>query len=212
MMVFYHGRMSNNMHFPRFNSTVFSIVQLGALCTEGRLQEAVNILLTSQNPPGDVSTYLQLLQTCIAKNALSEGKLIHSCINNRGYTFTLHTIRQNKLINMYDKCGSFVDAREVFDAMTERDAFSWNMIIAAYRRHGFPREALSLFNQMQPTDVVVANALIDMYTKCGSIQKARQLFDKIPERNAVSWNAIITGYAQNRVLDEALRLFQKMPR
>lgn len=52
---------------------------------------------------------------------------------------------------MYVKCGSLVDARNVFDQMKEPDNVSWITIIAAYRRHGFPHEAVTLFHQMQRT-------------------------------------------------------------
>ncbi|XP_059070470.1 pentatricopeptide repeat-containing protein At2g13600-like [Cryptomeria japonica] len=214
----------------------YANLNLTALCREGRLKEALHILLTTHKPPGDSNTYLQLLQICIAKNVLSLGKQIHSLITHRGFVFSLRTTFPNKLIDMYVKCGSLIDARKMFEEMKEQNVSSWNTIIAAYRKHGFSREALILFHQMQRTgveadeftfasilpacaklraleqDVVVASALVDMYAKCGSICKARALFDEMPQKNVVSWNVMIAGYAQNGFLEEALKLFKEMSR
>ncbi|KAH9310648.1 hypothetical protein KI387_025683, partial [Taxus chinensis] len=64
---------------------------------------------------------------CITKKALAEAKQIHSHINNRGHTFGGLTLLPNKLIYMYDKCESLMDARKVFNCMTDPDLFSWNM-------------------------------------------------------------------------------------
>ncbi|GLJ44761.1 hypothetical protein SUGI_0941240 [Cryptomeria japonica] len=44
-----------------------------ALSKEGHLKEALHILLTTHNPPVNSATYIQLLQSCIAKNSFCEG-------------------------------------------------------------------------------------------------------------------------------------------
>ncbi|XP_059068264.1 pentatricopeptide repeat-containing protein CRR2, chloroplastic-like [Cryptomeria japonica] len=115
------------------------------------LSSQSHTLLTTPKPPEDCSTYLQLLQTFILKNALSQGKEVHSFIVHRGFAFATRKPFHNKLIFMYVKCGSLVDARKVFDQMKERDIISWNTIITAYRRHGYPQEAVTLFHHMQQT-------------------------------------------------------------
>ncbi|KAH9323337.1 hypothetical protein KI387_017976, partial [Taxus chinensis] len=125
----------------------------------------------------------------------------------------------NKLINMYDKCGSLVDAREVFDAMTERDVFSWNMIIAAYRRHGFPREALSLFNQMQPTgvqpDQFTFASIVPACAKVRALEQGTAIHQTIIERGFLSdvvvANALIDMYAKCGSIQKARQLFDKIP-
>ncbi|XP_057869624.2 pentatricopeptide repeat-containing protein DOT4, chloroplastic [Cryptomeria japonica] len=185
----------------------------------------LDILLApnTRSPPAESFIYCHLLHTCIAKNSLSEAKEIHSNINDndRGFTFATHTFLQNTLLNMYDKCGSLLDARSIFNQMTETDVCSWNLIIAAYRRHKFPQQAFTPFYQMQRSWknrkmwVSVRNycddSLIDMHAKCGNMQKARESFDKMSQRNVVSWNTMIAGYSQNDILDEALRLLKEIP-
>ncbi|XP_057842666.2 pentatricopeptide repeat-containing protein At1g19720 [Cryptomeria japonica] len=151
-------------------------------------------------------------------------------IVHRGFAFAKSRVFQTKLVNMYGKCGRFVDARKEFDDMTKRDVSSCDAIIAAYKDMGILTFATilaacakvralkqgmdlhgSIIKRGFLSDVVIVNALVDMYTKCGKIYKARELFDKIPHKNEVSWNAMVAVYTQNGVLDEALRLFDEIP-
>ncbi|XP_057873721.1 pentatricopeptide repeat-containing protein At3g24000, mitochondrial [Cryptomeria japonica] len=126
---------------------------------------------------------------------------------------------------MYDRCGSLVAAREVFDQMTERDVFSWNIIIAAYGRHGYPHEALTMFYQMQRTavqpDRFTFASVLPACAKCESLHKARyaqngvvdeaeMLFREMPQRNVVSWSAMIGGYTQNGFAENAMKIFKQM--
>ncbi|KAH9327686.1 hypothetical protein KI387_007864, partial [Taxus chinensis] len=107
-------------------------------------------------------------------------------------------------------CRVLIDAGKEFQQVKERDSFSWNTIIAAYKRHGYPYRAVTLFHSMQetglqPDQFTFANILpacvkigtleqgmgihqsIDMYEKCGIVDKARELFDRMPQKNVGSW-------------------------
>ncbi|XP_057862797.2 putative pentatricopeptide repeat-containing protein At3g23330 [Cryptomeria japonica] len=191
---------------------------LTALCREVQLKEATHILLSTYKPPGDFSTYLQLLQNCIAKNALSQGKQIHSIITDRGFEFSRCRFFQNNLVNMYEKCGTLMDARKVFDEMAEQDVSSWNTIIAAYRRHGYPHEALILFSQMQQTDIQPDHftfaAILPACAKIGALEQGMGIHDTIIERgylpDVVVANALIDMYAKCGSLDKACEVFDKL--
>ncbi|XP_058083625.1 pentatricopeptide repeat-containing protein At2g46050, mitochondrial [Magnolia sinica] len=64
-----------------------------------------------------------------AKNGrLKEGRQLHSCIEKSGCG-SQHSI-QNQLLNMYLKCGDFVDAHKMFDEMPNRNVVSWNIMIS----------------------------------------------------------------------------------
>ncbi|GLJ53327.1 hypothetical protein SUGI_1137120 [Cryptomeria japonica] len=189
------------------------------LCREGQLKEALHILFTTHNPPADSSLYLQLLQTCIEKNGFSQGKEIHSFITDRGFAFATHTAFQNKLVNMYFKCGSLVDARKVFDDMEERDCFSWNAIIAAYRRHGYPQEALRMFHQMQRTGVqanqLTFASILPACAKMGALKQGMDIHQIIIEcgflSDVVVANGLIDMYAKCGSIHKSRKLFDKMP-
>ncbi|XP_057832150.2 pentatricopeptide repeat-containing protein At3g12770-like [Cryptomeria japonica] len=194
-------------------------LNLTALCREGHLKEALHILLTTHNPPENSSSYLQLLQTCILKNALSQGKNVHSFIAHRRFAFATGTTIHNRLIYMYAKCGSSVDARKVFDHMRERDSVSWNTIIAAYRRHGYPHEAVTLFHQMQRTgfqsDQFTFANVLSACAKMGDLEKGLEIHQSIKDTeissNVVVATALLDMYAKCGSIDNARELFDKIP-
>ena len=93
------------------------------------------------------STYVQLLQGCIKIRDMAVGKHIHGHIVQSEVQPNNFVI--NTLINMYTKCGSVVDARQVFDKLLKKDVVSWNLMIGAYAQHGHVKEAYTLFCQMQ---------------------------------------------------------------
>jgi pentatricopeptide repeat protein len=124
------------------------LLTISTLCKQGHFSEALGVLgITGKRL--DCSMYICLLQGCIQRNALPEGKVIHAHIKQSG--FTGDTLLHNTLLNVYAKCGTMVDARKVFDQMPERNACSWTVMIAACTRDGLPEEALALFHRMSRT-------------------------------------------------------------
>ncbi|XP_057833042.2 pentatricopeptide repeat-containing protein At1g11290, chloroplastic [Cryptomeria japonica] len=194
-------------------------LNLTTLCREGQLKEALHILLTTHNPPGESSTYLQLLQTCIVKNALSKGKNVHSFIVHRRLAFATGTSFQNNLINMYVKCGSLADASKVFDHMKKRDRVSWNTVIAAYQRHGYPYEAVTLFHQMQRTgvqpDQFTFASVLPACAKMGGLDQGINIHQSIKDRgispDVVVATALVDMYAKCGSINKARELFDRMP-
>ncbi|XP_059067304.1 pentatricopeptide repeat-containing protein At1g15510, chloroplastic-like isoform X2 [Cryptomeria japonica] len=194
-------------------------LNLTALCREGQLKEALHILLTTHNPPEDSSTYLQLLQICILKNTLSQGKKVHSFIAHRRFAFATCTFFQNRLICMYAKRGSLVDARKAFDHMKERDRVSWNTIISAYGRHGYPDEAVRLFHQMQRTgfqpDQFTFASILPACGKMGALEQGMNIHESIKDRGLLSdvvvASALVDMYAKCGSIDKARELFERMP-
>ncbi|XP_057837544.2 pentatricopeptide repeat-containing protein At2g13600 [Cryptomeria japonica] len=212
---------------------------LGNHDSAGMLCKKINFKYSS-------SAYAFLLQECLDKNDLAEGKRIQAHIIQSGFEF-----RGNKLLTLYAKLGNLEDARRTLNEMSKRNEVSWNVMVTAYARRGCNKAALSLFCEMkmmgfEPNqityasvlpacanlgdlelgkelhheiirrgfqfDVFVGNALVDMYAKCGSLEDARDVFDKMTQRDLVSWNAMVSGYARNGHVDEALKLFEEMPR
>ncbi|KAH9297549.1 hypothetical protein KI387_029231 [Taxus chinensis] len=223
---YYCGRrriILNNNTRRNYNHTMPSTgnlnLDLTTFSREGRLKEALHILLTTHSPPVNSNAYIHLLNTCIANNALSQGKQIHSFITHRGFAFATNTFFQNKVINMYVKCGTLVDARKVFDEMTARDGFSWNVIIAAYRRHGYPHEALALFHQMQQTgvqpDQFTFASILPACAKIGALEEGIVIHQCIIEigfwPDVLVASALVDMYAKCGSVQKAKELFDKMP-
>ncbi|XP_057873047.2 pentatricopeptide repeat-containing protein At1g11290, chloroplastic-like [Cryptomeria japonica] len=183
------------------------------------LKQRLHILVTTHNFPEDYSTHPQSLQTCILKNTLSRRKKVHSFIAHRRFAFTTRIPFHNKLIYMYVKFGSLVDARKVFDHMKERDSISWNTIIAAYRRHGYPHEAVTLFHNMQQTelqpDQFTFASVLPACAEIGGLEQGMDIHKRMTDRGILSdvvvATALVDMYAKCGRINKARELFDKMP-
>lgn len=117
--------------------------------TSAAIQLYCNMHHSGRKPDGH--TYVAVLKACIISMDLALGKVIHchvveSCLE-------LDVVIGNMLVDMYAKCGSVLDGRNVFGMLLERDAISWNAMIGAYTHKGLALEASSLFRQMQQESV-----------------------------------------------------------
>eukprot|EP01018_Ginkgo_biloba_P001833 Gb_01327 [translate_table: standard] len=190
-----------------------SNISSSALNKHGQLKEALRILHVMDQGV-DSSAYVSLLKVCIKKKALSEGKLVHAHMTERG--FRANRILLNTLVNMYAKCGSLADARRVFDQMSERDVFSWAVMIAACGRRGFTEEALTLFNEMkrtgfEPEQFTFASVL----PACTNLARLKDVHEEIIRRGFNSdvfvGNVLVDMYAKCGSIDFARHMFDKMP-
>lgn len=63
--------------------------------------------------------------------------------------FGAATFACNSLINMYFKSGKIRDGRGVFDGLNDRNAVSWNSMVAGMVTNGLYLETLDLFYDMR---------------------------------------------------------------
>eukprot|EP01018_Ginkgo_biloba_P026797 Gb_37510 [translate_table: standard] len=186
-----------------------------ALCKQGRLREALHIMHAMEQRV-DSFTYACILQVCIEKKALSEGRLIHTHMNEKGTMPDRFLWKE--LVNMYVKCGSLVDARRVFDEMPKRDVRSWTAMIAAYSKHGISEEALALFHQMQQTDIQPNQfTFASVLPACGNLadlEQGMEIHEAMIKSgfrpDVIVESALVDMYAKCGSIDKAREVFDKM--
>ncbi|KAI3732113.1 hypothetical protein L1987_63310 [Smallanthus sonchifolius] len=125
----------------------------------------------------EIKTTTQLanfLQVCIDKKSHKLGKLLHAHILRTGHFND--TFLSNRLIELYNKCGGLVTARQVFDKMPHKNLFSWHAMLSAHCKTGDISEAHKLFVEMPERNVVSWNTLISALVRGGLEQKALNLF------------------------------------
>uniref|UniRef100_A0A2P2MPG6 Pentatricopeptide repeat-containing protein At4g33170 n=1 Tax=Rhizophora mucronata TaxID=61149 RepID=A0A2P2MPG6_RHIMU len=76
------------------------------------------------------SPFYSHLRAAISATNLLLGKCTHARIITSGQTS--NRFLTNNVIHMYSKCGSLLDARQLFDRTPDRDLVTWNVILAAY--------------------------------------------------------------------------------
>lgn len=151
-----------------------SLQKMEKLCMQGRLEEAMGVLHHFEHTHSSYqvyyNAYVRLLQTCISIKDLFQGKKIHGHMIK--ISFTADTYIGNNLINMYAKCGSLVDARQVFDQMPLRSTCSWNTILDAYTKVRDMESAFHLFHKMPGRDSVSWTVMIATHAQLGRWEEA----------------------------------------
>lgn len=140
------------------------------------------------------------------------------------------------LVDVYAKCGSLVDAREVFERMPRRDVASWTAIILAYAHAEEGAFALKFFAQMQQAGVVpdertfvgalkaccslavpkVGNESEGEFLRKGSLEQVQVLHEQIVkgrfEKDLFVGTMLVDTYAKLGSLVDAKCVFNRMTR
>ncbi|EFJ19351.1 hypothetical protein SELMODRAFT_16355, partial [Selaginella moellendorffii] len=129
----------------------------------------------------DRVSIVTLLEACCSQGALETGKVFHDRARESGLNSILMV--RNAVINMYGKCGSLQDAREVFDKMDHRDVISWNTIIGSYAHSGLWSQSVELFFLMKDEDIPVDKVtFVNALAACshgGLTEEAAQYFTSL---------------------------------
>eukprot|EP01018_Ginkgo_biloba_P031724 Gb_04381 [translate_table: standard] len=206
-------------NFVRINANTRSHQDVITRCKQSRLKGVLHSLhlMDNQGVSVDFSTYVSLLQDCINKKTLPDGKLVHAHIIQTGFRCQ-DIFLGNTLLNMYVKCGSLGNARRVLHEMPERNVVSWTALIAAYVKHGLSEGALTLFYQMpqtgiQPNHFTFASVL-PACANVASLEYGMEVHEEIIrsgfQSDMVVENALVDMYAKCGNVDNARHVFDKM--
>lgn len=205
---------STNRNEVTWNTLIVGYVQLGDA------ERALNLFLQMRedNVQGTEVTYTSVLCACAGLAALEPGTEIHSLIIKTVYDKVV--IVGNALIDMYAKCGSIKDAREVFDMMSNRDVVSWNAMISGYSMHGLSSEALRIFEHMQKTktkpDKVTFVGILSACSNTGLLDKGQAYFTSMVHDYHINpclehYTCMVGLLGRLGHLDRAVKLIEEMP-
>ncbi|KAK1425470.1 hypothetical protein QVD17_20822 [Tagetes erecta] len=136
---------------------------------------------------GDSMTMVSVVQSCASLGALQQGRWAHDYVirNQIGINVYLGA----GLINMYARCGSIEEARQVFDKMPQKDVVTWTAIICGYGMHGFAHLSESLFIQMVSDglkpDAVTFVGVLAGFSHNGMVEKGWCYFNKMRDEFGV---------------------------
>ncbi|CAM8963474.1 unnamed protein product [Rhodiola kirilowii] len=140
------------------------------------LEEAVKLfdrMLVEGVEPNEV-TMISVLTACSKKVDLVVGKSVHRYIERSSFSRNINL--SNALLDMYVKCDCMVTAKEIFDRMTVKDAYSWTSMVNGYAKCGQLDCARKMFNEMPERNVVSWNAMIAGYSQNNQPKEAVDLF------------------------------------
>jgi pentatricopeptide repeat protein len=155
----------------------------------------------------DSYTYPSVIKACSGTCKVLVGKSVHGSVLRCGLEEDVFV--GTSLIDMYGKCGEIVDARKVFDRLSERNVVSWTAMVVGYVSFGDLVEAKKVFDEMPMRNVASWNAMIHGFVKVGDLSSARGVFDSMPAKNVVSFTTMIDGYAKAGDMATSRFLFEQ---
>ncbi|XP_057854815.2 pentatricopeptide repeat-containing protein At2g13600 [Cryptomeria japonica] len=166
----------------------------------------------------DSATFASILPACAKMGALEQGMDIHQSIMEGFFNSDIRV--GNALIDMYAKCGSIDKARELFDRMPQRDAISWNAIIAGYAQNGFCKDALNIFELMKHSgtcpDTASFACVLCACSHAGLVDEGCTYFNQMGNPYCITptvdhYVCMVDLLARAGYLEETLNFIIKMP-
>ncbi|MQL76035.1 hypothetical protein Taro_008421 [Colocasia esculenta] len=168
-----------------------------------------------------VQAFVDLLRECGAKGSVREGKSVH------GFLLKSNVVREdpedgvvlfNHVAHMYVNFGNFVYARRMFDGMTEKNVFSWTVMIMASTENGLFMDGYKYFVKMQnhgiQPDKFAYSAVIQSCIGLESLKLGTAVHAQIAKSDVVNDvfvnTSIINMYAKLGEMQSSVQVFSTM--
>ncbi|KAL6528090.1 Pentatricopeptide repeat-containing protein [Orobanche hederae] len=139
------------------------------------------------------SCFAKLLETCTKPRSSSDVRATHACVLKS--QFSDEVFINNRLIDVYGKCGCLKYARNLFSKMPTRNAFSYNSIIGALTASGSIGEAERVFFAMPEPDQCSWNLMISSFAQLEVFDRSLEHFARMHHENFV-----LNGYSYGSAL------------
>ncbi|CAM6097174.1 unnamed protein product [Calypogeia fissa] len=184
----------------------------------GHAESAVELFnrMRREGPRPNEVTYLSILKACSSPSALKWGKEVHGCITHTGFESDVRV--GTALLQMYAKCGSITEARQVFDNLANRNIFTWNILIGAYADRGSTVEAYRLFLQMRregfEPDAITYMSILNASASAGELEWVKEVHGHASKArldlDLGVGNALVHIYAKSGSIEDARLVFDRL--
>ncbi|CAM8991267.1 unnamed protein product [Rhodiola kirilowii] len=152
-------------------------------------------------------------RACADIKGLLEGIQLHGLAFKS--TFASNVCVANAIVDMYGKCGAISEAQHVFDDMVQRDAVSWNSIIASHEQNDLAEQTLILFvlmlrSSMEPDEFTYGSVL----KACAGAQVGLEIHNRIVKAgmgfDSFVGSALVDMYSRGGKLEDAQKLYDRI--
>ncbi|XP_074353853.1 pentatricopeptide repeat-containing protein At1g06140, mitochondrial-like [Apium graveolens] len=179
--------------------------------------ETINVFayMVSVKKQIDKNTLPGVLKACGGLSGLRLGRIVHGFVVVNGFVLDLANL--NGLVTMYGKCGDLVNARKVFDGMSERNLITWSAMMGGYGMGGDFGEVFGLFERMvrcgMVPDGVTFTTVLSGCSHGGFVDKGVEYFEMMKRRFGVRptlehYTCMVDLLGRAGRLDEAERLLE----
>jgi pentatricopeptide repeat protein len=180
------------------------LMLLGEMSSEGRCRV-------------EESTLVNVLSACTHLGSRNLGKCIHGILLRN--ISELNVVVETSLIDMYVKCGCLEKGLRVFENMSEKNIFSYTVMISGLAIHGHGKEALKVFTQMveegfEPDHVVFVGVL-SACSHAGLVDEGLQCFKTMQFEQKINptvqhYGCMVDLLGRIGMLKEAYELIKSM--
>lgn len=189
---------------------------INSLCKQKLFKEALHAFDLIQNSTHfeiSLGTYAHLILACASLKSLEHGRRVHAHLSKSNSQPDV--VLYNHIINMYGKCGSLMDARQVFDRMHERNVVSWTSMISGYSQNSREGEAVDMYLRMKRSgvepDQFAFGSMIRACSGLVDLELGRQLHCHVVKSEfgseRIVQNALIAMYAKFDRIEDASDVF-----
>ncbi|KAH0452143.1 hypothetical protein IEQ34_019442 [Dendrobium chrysotoxum] len=166
---------------------------------------------------GDHLTFTFVVKACAQLASLWSGRKVQSHVILLGFQSDVFV--QTSLLDMYSKCSSLSEARQLFDEMPSKSVVSWNSMISAYAKEFQTQESFRHFNEMRsccfrPTSSTCVSLVSGCSGSTSALQQGQSVHcfgTKLGFHSDLRlWNSILTMYVRFNLIDDAISLFDSM--
>lgn len=158
-----------------------------------------------------------VIKACAEISEVKTGICFHGVVLKCGFGENLVILCS--LIDMYGKNLRPLDARKVFDEMSEPDSVCWTSMISAYTRTDFYAEALELFCRMLGTygdclDDFTFGSVLMALANLGRVEQGKEMHAKVVTSglagNIFVQSSLVDMYAKFGLMDESRHVFDRI--
>ncbi|WVZ68909.1 hypothetical protein U9M48_017785 [Paspalum notatum var. saurae] len=197
-----------------------TVEELEKLCEDGNVKEALEVLamLQENRTVLHAPQYFRLMQACGDATALEEARVIHSQMSES--SLVVDTDIQNRVLEMYAKCGSMEDAKKLFSSMDHHNLSSWNTMISGFVHNGLGGEATDFFDQFKKTGDKPDSCMFrHVFLACGilgSVNEGMLHFKSMQKDFGIHptmehYASIVSMLGQSGYIAEAYEFVEQMP-
>ncbi|KAH7439229.1 hypothetical protein KP509_04G051300 [Ceratopteris richardii] len=175
--------------------------------------------MLSEGVKPNAVTYVCILKACTLTRDFDRGRRIYEEIMKQGL-LPNNVILGNALVDMYAKCSSMSEARQVLEGLPTRNVVSWNALATGYVQTGEAYQALKCLEQMEidgiRPDAVTYTCMLKACAMIRAIGRGKQIHDEIArqellQNDTILCNALVDMYAKCGAFSEAQQLLEELP-
>ncbi|CAA7039430.1 unnamed protein product [Microthlaspi erraticum] len=188
---------------------------LSAFSKNDLYEEALGLFHAMHRGKGlvpDGSTFGTVLTACGNLRRLKQGREIHGKLVTNG--IGRNVVVESSLLDMYGKCGSVREARQVFNGMSRKNTVSWSALLGGYCQNGEHEKVIELFREMEEKDLYCFGTVLKACAGLAALRLGKEIHGQYVRRgchdNVIVESALVDVYGKSGCIDSATRVYSKM--